>query len=158
MSHDVYYKVIRPQASTQWRLVISKSLLLVVAVIAAMFAAQKPATILSMVAWAFSIAGSAFSRRWCSAFSGSARTGRGNRRHGGGLAGDAFTCCASSSTASTGSVCTASAWSRGWTSSPRLPASGVPVGFIVIFVISILTPPPPAATQDLIERLRYPAP
>ena len=77
MSHDVYYKMIRPQASTQWRLVISKSLLLVVAVIAAMFAAQKPATILSMVAWAFSIAGSAFSRRWYSAFSGSARTGRG---------------------------------------------------------------------------------
>lgn len=60
LSHDVYYRIVRPDASTQFRLVISKSLLLVVAVLAATVAAQKPGTILSMVAWAFSIAGSAF--------------------------------------------------------------------------------------------------
>jgi cation/acetate symporter len=60
LSHDVYYRIIRPDASTQFRLVISKSLLLVVALMAATVAAQKPGTILSMVAWAFSIAGSAF--------------------------------------------------------------------------------------------------
>lgn len=60
LSHDVYYRIIRPGASTQLRLVISKSLLLVVAVLAATVAAEKPGTILSMVAWAFSIAGSAF--------------------------------------------------------------------------------------------------
>ena len=60
LSHDVYYRVFRPATSAQLRLVISKSLLLIVAVLAAMVAAQKPGTILSMVAWAFSIAGSAF--------------------------------------------------------------------------------------------------
>ncbi len=60
LSHDVYFRVFRPQSSTQFRLVISKSLLLLVAVLAATVAAQKPGTILSMVAWAFSIAGSAF--------------------------------------------------------------------------------------------------
>jgi cation/acetate symporter len=60
LSHDVYYKILRPQASTQWRLVMSKSLLLVVAVFAALVASQRPATILYMVAWAFSIAGAAF--------------------------------------------------------------------------------------------------
>lgn len=60
LSHDVYYRIFRPQASTQFRLVISKSFLLVVAVMAATVAAEKPGTILSMVAWAFSIAGSAF--------------------------------------------------------------------------------------------------
>ncbi|UCV27079.1 sodium:solute symporter family protein [Ferribacterium limneticum] len=60
LSHDVYYRIFRPDASTQFRLVISKSMLLVVAVLAATVAAQKPGTILSMVAWAFSIAGSAF--------------------------------------------------------------------------------------------------
>lgn len=60
LSHDVYYRILRPGASTQLRLVISKSLLLVVAVMAATVAAEKPGTILSMVAWAFSIAGSAF--------------------------------------------------------------------------------------------------
>ena len=60
LSHDVYYRIFRPQASTQFRLVISKSLLLVVAVLAAIVAAERPGTILLMVAWAFSIAGSAF--------------------------------------------------------------------------------------------------
>jgi cation/acetate symporter len=60
LSHDVYYKIFRPQATTQWRLVVSKSLLLVVAVLAATVASQKPATILFMVAWAFSLAGAAF--------------------------------------------------------------------------------------------------
>ncbi|WP_265942924.1 sodium:solute symporter family protein [Dechloromonas sp. A34] len=60
LSHDVYYRIIRPDASTQFRLVISKSLLLLVAVLAATVAAEKPGTILAMVAWAFSIAGSAF--------------------------------------------------------------------------------------------------
>ena len=60
LSHDVYYKIYRPDATTQWRLVVSKSVLLVVAVIAATVASQKPATILFMVAWAFSIAAAAF--------------------------------------------------------------------------------------------------
>jgi cation/acetate symporter len=60
LSHDVYYKIYRPQATTQWRLVVSKSLLLVVAVLAAVVASQKPASILAMVAWAFSLAGAAF--------------------------------------------------------------------------------------------------
>lgn len=59
LSHDVYYRIFRPDASSQFRLVISKSFLLIVAVLAATVAAQKPGTILSMVAWAFSIAGSA---------------------------------------------------------------------------------------------------
>jgi cation/acetate symporter len=60
LSHDVYYRIYRPDASTHFRLVISKSMLLVVAILAATVAAQKPGTILSMVSWAFSIAGSAF--------------------------------------------------------------------------------------------------
>ncbi len=60
LSHDVYYKILRPNASTHWRLVVSKTLLLVVAVLAAAVASQKPATILFMVAWAFSLAGAAF--------------------------------------------------------------------------------------------------
>ncbi|HRE17587.1 MAG TPA: VC_2705 family sodium/solute symporter, partial [Rhodocyclaceae bacterium] len=60
LSHDIYFRLLRPRASTQWRLVISKILLLGVAVLAAAVASQRPSTILFMVAWAFSIAGSAF--------------------------------------------------------------------------------------------------
>ena len=58
LSHDVYYKMVEPGASTQKRVTISKLLLLAVAFIAAYVASQKPADILSLVAAAFSLAGS----------------------------------------------------------------------------------------------------
>jgi cation/acetate symporter len=58
LSHDVYYRMIDPHAPTKRRLIISRVLLIVVAIIAAYTAAQKPSHILAMVAWAFSIAAS----------------------------------------------------------------------------------------------------
>jgi cation/acetate symporter len=60
LSHDVYYKMINPSASTRRRITLSKALLLFVAVAAAWVASMRPDTILSMVAWAFSIAGACF--------------------------------------------------------------------------------------------------
>jgi cation/acetate symporter len=56
LSHDIYYKMIDTQAPTSRRLVVSRVLLVVVAVIAAYTASTKPADILAMVSWAFSIA------------------------------------------------------------------------------------------------------
>ena len=35
-------------------------------------------------------------------------------------------------------------------------AFGVPLGFIVIFVVSFLTPAPKAEVQELVEHVRYP--
>lgn len=58
LSHDVYYRMIDPHAPTKRRLIISRVLLIVVAIVAAYTAAQKPSHILAMVAWAFSIAAS----------------------------------------------------------------------------------------------------
>ena len=158
MSHDVYYKIIRPQATTQWRLVISKSLLLVVAVIAAMFAAQKPATILSMVAWAFSIAGSAFFPAlvlgifWKRANKQGAVAGM--------LAGLLITLYYMVRV-----QFDSIAWlglhgigMEPWLEVQSTSAGiwGIPVGFVVIVVVSLLTPPPPQGTQNLVERLRRP--
>ena len=60
LSHDVYFKMINPTASTRRRITLSKALLLFVAVAAAWVASLRPDTILSMVAWAFSIAGACF--------------------------------------------------------------------------------------------------
>ena len=60
LSHDVYYKMIDPNASTMRRLSISKALLLVVALIAAYTASLKPGDILFLVGAAFSLAASAF--------------------------------------------------------------------------------------------------
>jgi len=60
LSHDVYYKMIDPSASTLRRLSVSKALLLVVAVLAAYVTSLKPGDILFLVGAAFSLAASAF--------------------------------------------------------------------------------------------------
>ncbi len=56
LSHDIYYKMIDPNAPTVRRLLIARVLLLIVAVAAAYTASQRPADILAMVGWAFSLA------------------------------------------------------------------------------------------------------
>jgi cation/acetate symporter len=56
LSHDVYYKMIDRNAPTARRLVVSRVLLLTVAVAAAWTAGNAGADILFLVAWAFSIA------------------------------------------------------------------------------------------------------
>ncbi|HRF08440.1 MAG TPA: cation acetate symporter [Xanthobacteraceae bacterium] len=56
LSHDVYYKMINPNAPTVKRLTVARILLIVVAVAAAATAATRPADILAMVGWAFSLA------------------------------------------------------------------------------------------------------
>jgi len=60
LSHDLYYKMIDPTASTKKRVTISKALLIVVAIIAAYVTSLKPGNILFLVGAAFSIAASAF--------------------------------------------------------------------------------------------------
>ena len=75
LSHDLYYKMIDPNASTARRVTISKILLLVVALAAASVAAQKPADILFLVSrGVLAGGGGASSRRWCWGSSGSAPT------------------------------------------------------------------------------------
>ncbi|SDO14098.1 cation/acetate symporter [Filomicrobium insigne] len=56
LSHDIYYKMIDRNAPTFRRLLVARILLVIVAVCAAYTASTKPADILSMVAWAFSLA------------------------------------------------------------------------------------------------------
>jgi cation/acetate symporter len=56
LSHDVYYKMIDPRATTARRLIVARVLLVGVAIIAAAVAGTRPAGIIQMVAWAFSLA------------------------------------------------------------------------------------------------------
>jgi cation/acetate symporter len=56
LSHDIYYKMIDPNAPTVRRLMVARILLLVVALAAAALASTRPADILAMVGWAFSLA------------------------------------------------------------------------------------------------------
>jgi cation/acetate symporter len=56
LSHDIYYKMIDPNAPAIRRLTVARVLLFFVAVAAAALAATRPSDILAMVGWAFSLA------------------------------------------------------------------------------------------------------
>jgi cation/acetate symporter len=56
LSHDIYYKMLDPNAPTVRRLTVARVLLFFVAVIAAFLASTRPSDILAMVGWAFSLA------------------------------------------------------------------------------------------------------
>ena len=56
LSHDVYARMINKNAPVARKLVIARVILILVALIAAWVAAQRPADIVAMVAWAFSLA------------------------------------------------------------------------------------------------------
>ena len=60
LSHDLYYKVLNPNASIMRRLTISRTLLVITAAIAAWVATFKITIIVELVAWAFSIAAASF--------------------------------------------------------------------------------------------------
>ncbi|HET7776673.1 MAG TPA: VC_2705 family sodium/solute symporter, partial [Azospira sp.] len=158
MSHDVYYKIIRPQASTQWRLVISKSLLLVVAVLAATVASQRPATILYMVAWAFSLAAAALFPAlvmgifWKRANKAGAVSGM--------LVG-LFITLYYMVRVHFDSVPWLGVQGIGmepWFGIQSTSAGvwGVPAGFLTIIVVSLLTKPPAREIQDFLEQVRFP--
>jgi cation/acetate symporter len=152
LSHDLYYKVINPQASTHRRLVISKSQLLVVAVVAAWVASLRPDNILFMVGLAFSIGASAFFPAlvlgifWKRANRPGAVTGM--------LAGLAVTLLYVVRT----HPFFGGSMSNSWFDINPISAGvfGVPLGFVVIAVVSLLTKPPPQEIQDLVDYVRYP--
>ena len=159
LSHDFYYKMLDPNAPTARRVMISKMLLLVVAVCAALVAAQKPADILFLVSAAFSLAAAAFFPAlvcgifWKRANKWGATLGM--------LSGVGVTFYY---------MATTQPWLRGvfgvtspiadniWWGIQPISAGlwGVPLGFVVIIIVSLLTPAPDKETQDLVEHVRYP--
>lgn len=158
LSHDIYFKMLRPDASSSWRLIVSKSVMVTVAIIAAAVAVQRPATLVDMVAWAFSLAGAAlFPALVLGVF-----WPRANRQ--GAIAGIVV-----------GLLITLYYIARvrfdsipwlGWYGIGMDPwfgieaaaagVFGVPAGFIANVLVSMLTKPPSQESYQFIERLRYP--
>ena len=159
LSHDLYYKMIDPAASTAKRVWVSKILLLVVALIAAYVASLKVADILFLVSAAFSLAAAAFFPSlvlgifWRRATAPGAVAGM--------LAGVIVTFYYMATTQpwlrSVFGVTTDIKAATWWDISPiSAGIFGVPLGFIVIIVVSLFTKAPDAATQELIVHVRYP--
>jgi cation/acetate symporter len=159
LSHDLYYKMINPNASTATRIGVSKALLLVVALIAAYVASLKTADILFLVSAAFSLAAAGFFPALVLGIFWKRTTGIAAVL--GMLTGVIVTFYY---------MATTQPWMRGLfgVTSPIadntwwdiLPISagvfGVPLGFAVILIVSLITPAPKREVQDLVEHVRFP--
>lgn len=162
LSHDVYYKMIDPNAPVSRRVTVAKTMLLVVAVLAALVAQQKPADILFLVGAAFSFAAAGFFPAlvlgifWKRVSGIAASIGM--------LAGIGICFYYMSLN---------QPWLRDmiWGIPRSMPIGpdmwfgigaissgifGVPLGFAVIILISLVTPAPSREVQDLVSQVRYP--
>ncbi|WP_298724767.1 sodium:solute symporter family protein [uncultured Ferrovibrio sp.] len=148
LSHDIYYRMIDPHAPTKRRLILSRVLLVGVAIVAAFTAAQKPSTILAMVAWAFSIAASGLFPAlvmgiwWKRTSNAGAIAGM--------IAG--YGVCVFYL------VMTQFYGMPLWFGVKNISCGlfGIPAAFIVTYVVSLMTPAPSKEMQDFIDSIRIP--
>jgi cation/acetate symporter len=152
LSHDTYFKLVDPAASTQKRVTISKLLLLVVALIAAYAASLKPGDILSVVGAAFSIAGSTlFPALVLGVF-----WKRANQQ--GAIAGMlvGFTVCVFYMLRTNPALGGESASQWFHIASLSAGVFGVPAGLLTLVGVSLLTTPPDEETAALVDYIRAP--
>jgi cation/acetate symporter len=151
--------MINPQASTKTRVTVAKFLLLFVAIAAASVASQKPADILFLVSAAFSFAAASFFPAltlgifWKRANKWGATLGM--------LAGTGVTFYYMATTQpwlrSMFGVTSSIVDNTWWDINPiSAGIFGVPLGFAVIIIVSLLTPAPERETQELVDHVRYP--
>jgi cation/acetate symporter len=147
LSHDLYYKMIDQHASITKRLAISRSLLVVTALISAWVATYKITIIVELVAWAFSIAAASF----FPALVMGIWDKRANKA--GALAGMyvGFLSCVIYMVGSR--FYGLDIWGIKTISSGLF---GIPLGFIVNYVVSRMTAPPSQEMQDFVESVRIP--
>jgi cation/acetate symporter len=152
MSHDLYYKMIDPNASTVRRLAVSKGLLLVVALAAAYVTSLKPGDILFLVGAAFSLAASGFfpalvlgvfwkRANWLDCVLGMSL----------GLGVCAYYMYMTYPFFGVN----APKW---WDINPISAGTfGIPAGFIGIIIGSLISPAPNKEIQDMVDNVRYPS-
>jgi cation/acetate symporter len=147
LSHDLYYKMLDPHASINKRLAMSRTLLVVTALIAAWVATYKITIIVELVAWAFSIAAASF----FPALVMGIWDKRANKA--GALAGMyiGFLSCVIYMVGSR--FYGLDIWGIKTISSGLF---GIPLGFITNYIVSRMTEPPSQELQDFVESVRIP--
>ncbi len=152
LSHDIYYRMLDPTAPTGRRLIAARIILIGVAILGALTATVAPPDILKLVAWAFSLAAAGnfpalvLGIWWKRTNTAGAIAGM--------LAGFGVTLAYLI-----------------WTAAPPLGLHhdllfglknisaglfGIPLGFIVMIIVSKMTAPPSAEMQALVDEIRTP--
>ncbi len=148
LSHDLYYKIIDPQAETKRRLVVARALLIIIGAAGAGIASLQLTGILGAVAWAFCFA--------CSGLFFPLVLGvwwkRANKQ--GAIAGMALGFLAGS--LYLWHVRTGGAEFIG-IDHLRFGMIGMPVSLIAMVVVSLMTPAPDAETQAMVDEVRVPS-
>jgi cation/acetate symporter len=160
LSHDLYYRVINPRASSIRRVMLSKVLVLVVALLAAWIASLRINDILQYVSAAFSLAASAFFPAltlgvfWRRASRAGAVCGM---LAGSGMCAWYMVAHAAGLRDLLGLVPLPPGERLWWSIAPvAAGVFGVPVGMAVLVGVSLFTPAPGAQEHGLVERLRSP--
>ena len=156
LSHDLYYKVLNPQASVQRRVTVSKIVLLLVALTAAWVTSFRPGDILFLVGTAFSMAASAFFPAlvlgvfWKRANKWGAAAGM--------LAGLGICLYYMATTSPVLTRLTGLAGEK-WFGIEPISAGvfGVTAGCVVTVIVSLLTPAPGQKAANFVDSVRYPA-
>jgi cation/acetate symporter len=148
LSHDLYYKIIDPNAETKTRLIVARVLLVLIGAGAAIIASLQLTGILGAVAWAFCFA--------CSGLFFPLVLGiwwkRANRQ--GAIAG--MTCGFIAGAAYLYYVYTGGTpWFE--IDHLRFGIIGMPVSLIAMVVVSLMTPEPDAETQAMVDETRVPS-
>lgn len=156
LSHDVYYKMIDPKADTKRRLMVAKILLVVVAIAAALLARTKPSDILSMVAWAFSIAGAGLFAALVLGVWWKRTTNLGATL--GMIAGFGTTMFYLIGNVYGFDFVKGTGDEISWFGVAAISSGifGIPVAFVVTYVVSLMTPEPSQEMQEFVDRLRLP--
>jgi len=156
LSHDVYYKMIDPRATTGRRLIVARVLLVGVAIIAAAVASTRPSGIIQMVAWAFSLAAAGLFAPlvlgiwWKRTTKVGAITGM--------LAG--FGVCLFYLVMTRYAPVTFKEMfgTDLWFGIRNISSAlfGLPVAFVVTWIVSLMTPEPSKEMQDFVDSIRVP--
>jgi cation/acetate symporter len=148
LSHDVYYRIVDPKADSKRRLIVARVILVIVALFAAWLASTKPSDILSMVAWAFSIAASGLFPALVLGVWWKRTTNTGAIL---GMASGFAMCLIYLIGTRYGGMDL-------WFGVRNISAGlfGIPVAFAVTIVVSLVTPPPSQQMQEFVDNLRIP--
>jgi cation/acetate symporter len=156
LSHDVYYKMIDPKASTARRLIVARVLLVGVAIVAAAVAGTRPSGIIQMVAWAFSLAAAGLFAPlvmgiWWK------RTTAAGAIWGMSIG---FLICLFYLVMTRYAPVTFKEWfgTDLWWGIRNISSAlfGLPIAFLVTWVVSLMTAPPSREMQDFVDSIRTP--